>query len=159
MSDFSIRLATIKDSETILEFIKKIAEYENMSDEVINTKEKIEEVVFNNNAAKCFLGIDNNKPVGFALFYEIYSTFTGQKGIHLEDIFVDSDMRSKGYGKLLFKAVADYAEKGGYLRMEWCCLDWNKPSQDFYSYMGGKHLSDWWTYRLSDDSLKNVKNK
>ena len=131
-SDFSVRLATVDDAKTVLSFIQKIAEYEKMTDEVVNSEDLIREVVFGDNAAKVFLGEENGKAVGFALFFETYSTFVGRKGIHLEDLFVDPDCRGKGYGKALFDAVAKYAADGNYGRLEWVCLDWNTPSQDFY---------------------------
>ena len=92
-SDFSVRLATIDDAKTVLSFIQKIAEYEKMIDEVVNSEDLIREVVFGDNAAKVFLGEENGKAVGFALFFETYSTFVGRKGIHLEDLFVDPDCR------------------------------------------------------------------
>ena len=128
-SDFSVRLATVDDAKTVLSFIQKIAEYEKMTDEVVNSEDLIREVVFGDNAAKVFLGEENGKAVGFALFFETYSTFVGRKGIHLEDLFVDPDCRGKGYGKALFDAVAKYAADGNYGRLEWVCLDWNTPSQ------------------------------
>ena len=139
-SDFSVRLATVDDAKTVLSFIQKIAEYEKMTDEVVNSEDLIREVVFGDNAAKVFLGEENGKAVGFALFFETYSTFVGRKGIHLEDLFVDPDCRGKGYGKALFDAVAKYAADGNYGRLEWVCLDWNTPSQDFYFRLGAKHI-------------------
>ena len=137
-SEFSVRLATVEDAKTVLSFIQKIAEYEKMTDEVVNSEDLIREVVFGDNAAKVFLGEENGKAVGFALFFETYSTFVGRKGIHLEDLFVDPDCRGKGYGKALFDAVAKYAADGNYGRLEWVCLDWNTPSQDFLFPVGCK---------------------
>ena len=158
-SDFSVRLATVDDAKTVLSFIQKIAEYEKMTDEVVNSEDLIREVVFGDNAAKVFLGEENGKAVGFALFFETYSTFVGHKGIHLEDLFVDPDCRGKGYGKALFDAVAKYAAEGHYGRLEWVCLDWNTPSQDFYFRLGAKHMDEWWIFRLDGEQLEKYKTE
>lgn len=158
-SDFSVRLATVDDAKTVLSFIQKIAEYEKMTDEVVNSEDLIREVVFGDNAAKVFLGEENGKAVGFALFFETYSTFVGRKGIHLEDLFVDPDCRGKGYGKALFDAVAKYAADGNYGRLEWVCLDWNTPSQDFYFRLGAEHMDEWWIFRLDGEKLEKYKTE
>ena len=158
-SEFSVRLATVEDANTVLSFIQKIAEYEKMTDEVVNSEDLIREVVFGDNAAKVFLGEENGKAVGFALFFETYSTFVGRKGIHLEDLFVDPDCRGKGYGKALFDAVAKYAADGNYGRLEWVCLDWNTPSQDFYFRLGAKHIDEWWIFRLDGEKLEKYKTE
>ena len=158
-TNFSVRLATVDDAKTVLSFIQKIAEYEKMTDEVVNSEDLIREVVFGDNAAKVFLGEENGKAVGFALFFETYSTFVGRKGIHLEDLFVDPDCRGKGYGKALFDAVAKYAADGNYGRLEWVCLDWNTPSQEFYFRLGAKHMDELWIFRLAGAKLANYKTQ
>lgn len=159
MSNFNIRLAQKSDAQTILNYIKKIAEYEKMSDCVVNTKELIEQVVFDDGKAKVFIGEEDGKPVGFALFFETYSTFVGKTGIHLEDLFVDEEKRGSGYGKKLFKAVIEYAYSHGCERVDWVCLDWNTPSQKFYDYMGASYLSEWRLYRLAGGSIKDALDK
>lgn len=156
---FLIRNAEKNDSKTIFKFILKIAEYEKMQDEVINSIELVEKVIFDDNAAKVFIAEEDGNPVGFALFFETYSTFVGKKGIHLEDLYVDSEKRGQGYGKALFKAVAEYTQNGGYGRMEWVCLDWNKPSIDFYESMNAVYLDQWRIYRLSGKALEDVNMK
>lgn len=156
---FSIRLATIEDAALVMDFIQSIAVYEKMESEVINTKERVEEVVFRQNAAKVFLGFEGETPVGFALFFETYSTFVGEKGIHLEDLFVNPEHRGKGYGKALFDAVARYTAEGNYGRMEWVCLDWNTPSQEFYKKQGAHHMSQWQIYRLTNFEIKTMLKK
>lgn len=157
--DFTIRLAQKEDAPIVLEFIKKIAAYEKMSDEVVATKEVLEEFVFDRQDAWVFIGEENGKPVGFALFYENFSTFLGRTGLYLEDLFVDPEMRGKGYGKALFQAVAKEADRRGCRRMEWTCLNWNKPSIDFYDYMGAVPMSDWTTYRLAGGAIKQAVQK
>ena len=157
--DFTIRLAQKEDAPIVLEFIKKIAAYEKMSDEVVATKEVLEEFVFDRQDAWVFIGEENGKPGGFALFYENFSTFLGRTGLYLEDLFVDPEMRGKGYGKALFQAVAKEADRRGCRRMEWTCLNWNKPSIDFYHYMGAVPMSDWTTYRLAGGAIKQAVQK
>lgn len=152
--EFTVRLATAEDANTVFSFIRKIADYENMADEVVNSEALVRQVVFEQQAAKVFLGEENGVPVGFALFFETYSTFVGRKGIHLEDLFVNPECRKKGYGKALFEAVAAYAANGNYGRMEWVCLDWNRPSQDFYFRLGAQHMDAWWIFRLNSEQLK-----
>lgn len=156
---FAVRPAVKSDSETLYNMICELAVYENMLGDVVNSPERIEKVVFSDNAARAFIAEEDGKAVGFAMFFETYSTFLGVKGIHLEDLYVRESSRGKGCGKALFKAVADYTEKNGFGRMEWCCLDWNKPAQGFYDYMGGIYSDAWRIYRLSGDALKDVKNK
>lgn len=156
---FSIRMATKEDAALVMDFIHSIAVYEKMESEVINTKERVEEVVFAQKAAQVFLGYEEDTPVGFALFFETYSTFVGEKGIHLEDLFVHPTYRGKGYGKALFDAVARYAAEGNYGRMEWVCLDWNTPSQEFYKKQGAHHMAQWQIYRLTNAEIKTMLNK
>ena len=154
-----IRMATIEDAPLVFDFIQGIAKYEKMEAEVINTVERVREVVFRQNAAKVFLGFEGEKPVGFAIFYETYSTFVGEKGIHLEDIFVYPKYRGKGYGKTLFDAVAKYTLEGYYGRMEWVCLDWNTPAQNFYQKKGASYLNQWQIYRLTNQEIKSIYEK
>lgn len=154
--NFKIRLAERADAELVLTFIKKIAAYEKMSDQVTATKELLEEFVFDRNAAFVFLGEYCGNPVGFALCFENFSTFKGRTGLYLEDLFVDPDMRGKGFGKALFQAVASEAVRRGCERMEWTCLDWNQPSIDFYHYMGATVMEEWTTYRLSGSAIQRA---
>lgn len=156
---FTTREATRGDAELVLSYIKKIAEYEKMSDRVVNTKELVEEVVFDNNAAGVIIGEENGVPIGFALYFETYSTFVGRVGLHLEDLFVDLDKRGRGYGKKLLQAVAQKAVDKGCQRLEWVCLDWNKPSQDFYAKMGASVMDEWLIYRLAGNEIAEAINK
>lgn len=151
--DFNIRTAVPADAELILSFIKKIAEYEHMSDQVTATAELLKKSIFEDRAAFVFIGEFRRAPVGFALCFENFSTFNGRAGIHLEDLFVDPAMRGKGFGKALFQAVAAEAERRGCERMEWACLNWNTPSIEFYRHMGATTLDEWTTYRLSGEAI------
>jgi GNAT superfamily N-acetyltransferase len=143
------RYAERKDVPLILWFIKQLADYEKMSDEVVATEELLEEWIFDKNKAEVLFAVEGEKTVGFALFFHNFSTFLGRAGIYLEDLFVLPDYRGKGYGKSLMKKLAQIAAERGCGRLEWWCLDWNKPSIDFYLSLGAKPMKDWTVYRIT----------
>lgn len=148
---------TIKDdAKLILSFIQGLADYENLSNEVVATVEDIEKTIFDNKQAEVVIAELNGKPVGFALFFGNYSTFLGKAGIYLEDLFVMPEARGYGIGKKILKYLAKLAVDRDCGRLEWCCLDWNKPSIDFYKSLGAVPMDEWTTYRLTGDSLKNM---
>lgn len=153
MSDFSIRFATEDDAEKILFFIKSLAEYEKMSSDVVATEALLREWIFEKKKAEVIFAVEDGKEVGFALFFHNFSTFLGRAGIYLEDLFVLPDYRGKGYGKALLRELSRITVERGCGRLEWCCLDWNQPSIDFYLSLGAKPLSDWTTYRLTGETL------
>lgn len=159
MKNLQIRMAEKKDASLVLSFIKGIAAYEKMSDCVTATEEILEEFVFDRKAASVFLAEWQGKPVGFALFYENFSTFVGRTGMYLEDLFVLPEARGKGIGKKLFQAVAQEAVNRGCQRMEWTCLNWNRPSIEFYLRMGAVPMSEWTNYRLSGDAIAEALKK
>ncbi|MBR2496515.1 MAG: GNAT family N-acetyltransferase [Clostridia bacterium] len=150
-----IRFATETDVKTILEFIKELASYENLLGEVVATEELLTEWIFDKKKAEVLLLEVENKPVGFALFFHNFSTFLGKAGIYLEDLFVKKEYRGKGYGKALLKELAKIAVKRGCGRLEWSCLDWNKPSIDFYLSLSAKPMDEWTIYRLQGQDLTN----
>ena len=150
------RCANKDDLSLILFFIKQIAIYEKMLDEVVNNEKLIKEWVFDKKIAEVIFVLENDKEVGFALFFHNYSTFVGRGGIYLEDLYVLPEHRGKGYGKGLLKEVAKIAVARNCGRMEWCCLNWNKPSIDFYLSLGAKPMNEWTTYRLSGETLINI---
>ncbi|MBQ3516448.1 MAG: GNAT family N-acetyltransferase [Lachnospiraceae bacterium] len=154
MNNFTIRQADINDVSTILSFIKELAEYENMSDQVVATKEILREWIFEKKKAEVLLAMEGDTPVGFALYFYNFSTFLGRAGIYLEDLFVKEEYRGKGYGKALLKELARIAVEEGCGRLEWCCLDWNQPSIDFYLSLGARPMDDWTQYRVTGDTLK-----
>ena len=156
---FSIRFAEEKDVPLILKFIKGIAEYEKMLDQVVATEELLREWVFEKQSAKVIIGELDGVPVGFSLFFHNFSTFMGRAGLYIEDIFVWPEYRGKGFGKALFLYLANLAHEEGYGRMEWCCLDWNQPSIDFYRSMGACSMDGWSTYRLTKEQLKELSEK
>ena len=131
-NQFELRFANENDTQIILGFIKALAEYEKMSNEVVATPELLKEWIFEKKKAEVIFAVENGKEVGFALFFHNFSTFLGKAGIYLEDLFVLPEHRGKGYGKALLKYLAQTTVERGCGRLEWCCLDWNKPSIDFY---------------------------
>lgn len=153
MENLIIRYATETDVALILSFIKGLAEYENMSDQVVADEALLREWIFEKKKAEVILAVADGEAVGFALFFHNFSTFLGRAGIYLEDLFVRPEYRGKGYGKALLKALARIAVERGCGRLEWSCLDWNQPSIDVYLSLGAVPLSDWTTYRVTGDTL------
>ena len=152
----NFRFAQKGDAEKILFFIRQLAIYEKMENEVVATKELLEEWIFEKKKAEVIFALEDSKEVGFALFFHNFSTFLGRSGIYLEDLFVLPEYRGKGCGKGLLKELAKIAVERGCGRLEWCCLDWNKPSIEFYLSLNATPLDDWTTYRLTGDSLKKM---
>ncbi|MDL2239265.1 GNAT family N-acetyltransferase [Bacteroidales bacterium OttesenSCG-928-K03] len=154
--ELKIRFATIEDTALILKFIKGIAEYEKLLDQVVATEEILKESLFEKRQAEVIIAEWEEIPVGFALFFHNFSTFTGRAGLYLEDLFVWPEYRGKGFGKRLFLELAKIAEERNCPRYEWICLDWNKPSIDFYFSMGAKAMDEWTVYRLEGENLKKL---
>lgn len=154
MSELMIRQAERKDCAMILSFIKALAEYENMLDEVVADEALLEEWIFDKQKAEVIFAVEDGKEVGFALFFHNFSTFLGRAGIYLEDLFVLPEYRGKGYGKALLKKLAEITVERGCGRLEWSCLDWNQPSIDFYLSLGAVRMDDWTTYRMTGETLK-----
>ena len=150
------RTAERKDTPLILRFIRDLAAYENMTDEVIADETMLEEWIFDKKKAEVIFALEGEKEVGFALFFHNFSTFLGRAGIYLEDLFVKPEYRGRGYGKGLLKKLASIAVERGCGRLEWSCLDWNQPSIDFYLSLGAKPLADWTMYRVAGDTLKRL---
>ena len=148
-----IRFATCEDVGKILEFIKKLAEYENMSDLVVADEKLLLEWIFEKKKAEVLFAVADGMEVGFALFFHNFSTFLGRSGIYLEDLFVLPEYRGRGFGKALLSKLARITVERGCGRLEWCCLDWNKPSIEFYRSLGAVPLDEWTTYRLSGDVI------
>ena len=150
------RYAQRKDVSLILRFIKELAVYEKMLDEVIADEIMLEEWIFDRQKAEVIFAVVDGKEVGFALFFHNFSTFLGRAGLYLEDLFVLPEYRGKGYGKAILKKLAEIAVERKCGRLEWSCLDWNKPSIDFYLSLDAEPMSDWTVYRLTGDRLKKL---
>ena len=153
------RYAEEKDVSKILYFIRGIAAYEKMLPDVAATEETLKEWLFKKKIAEVIFVMEDEKEVGFALFFHNFSTFVGRGGIYLEDFFVEPECRGKGYGKAMFQKVAQIAVERGCGRMEWCCLDWNQPSIDFYRAMAAEAMDGWTTYRLAGKALADAGEK
>ena len=155
-SNLTFRNAERKDTALILQFIKELADYEKMSDEVVADETTLETWIFDKQKAEVIFAVEDGKEVGFALFFHNFSTFLGRAGIYLEDLYVKPEYRGKGYGKAILKKLTSIAVERGCGRLEWWCLDWNKPSIDFYLSLGAEPMSDWTVYRIAGDTLKQL---
>ena len=153
MSAVQFRQAGPEDAGVILQFIRALAEYEQMADQVVATEELLCQWIFEKNAAKVIFAMEGEKEVGFALYFHNFSTFLGRAGLYLEDLFVLPEYRGRGYGKALLARLAAIAVEEGCGRMEWVCLDWNRPSIDFYKSKGAVPVDGWTIYRLTGDAL------
>ena len=156
MKTLSFRFAQQKDCKLILYFIRELAAYEKMSDEVVATEALLSEWLFEKHSAEVLFACENGKEVGFALFFHNFSTFVGRAGLYLEDLYVLPAYRKKGYGKALLKKLAAIAKERGCGRMEWVCLDWNQPSIDFYRALGATPMDDWTIYRVAGDAISKL---
>ena len=156
MNNTSIRTATANDAALILDFIKKLAEYENMSGDVVADEQLLKEEIFEKLHAEVIFALEDEKEVGFALYFHNFSTFLGRSGIYLEDLFVLPEFRGKGHGKALLRHLAKTALERGCGRLEWSCLDWNKPSIDFYRSLGAVPMEEWTIYRLTGKTLEDM---
>jgi GNAT superfamily N-acetyltransferase len=156
-STITIRPATERDVPMILSFIRQLAEYERLLDAVKATEEALRSTLFGPKpVGEVLIAEDNGTPVGFALFFQNYSTFLAQAGLYLEDLFVIPSARGKGIGKLLLERLAQLAIERGYGRVEWAVLDWNAPAIGFYRRLGAVPMQDWTIFRLSGDSLTRL---
>ena len=147
------RYARREDTPLILQFIKELADYEKMPDEVVADEATLEEWLFDKQKAEVIFAAAGGREVGFALFFHNFSTFLGRAGIYLEDLFVLPQERGKGYGEALLRELARLTLERGCGRLEWACLDWNTPSIDFYLSLGAEPMSDWTVYRIAGDTL------
>lgn len=152
----TFRFAQPEDAVLILRFVRALAEYEKLSDEVVATEELLREWIFEKGKAEVLFAVADGEEVGFALFFHNFSTFLGRAGIYLEDLFVLPEQRGHGYGKALLKHLAAIAVERGCGRLEWSCLDWNKPSIAFYKSMGATPMDGWTVYRLTGETLKRA---
>ena len=145
-----------EDTPEILYFIKELAAYEKMSDEVVAKLDTLEYWLFDEKKAEVIFAVVDGERVGFALFFHNFSTFLGRAGIYLEDLFVKEEYRGNGYGKALLKKLAEIAVERGCGRLEWWCLDRNKPSIEFYKHMGAVAMDDWTVYRVAGKALEDL---
>ena len=152
--ELTFRFAQEADTPLILQFIRGLAEYEKMLDLVVADEATLADQLFQKKNAEVIFALEDGKEVGFALFFHNFSTFLGRSGLYLEDLFVLPEYRGKGYGKAILKKLAAIAVERGCGRMEWGCLDWNKPSIDFYLSLNAEPMEEWTTYRLEGETLR-----
>ncbi|MDR1565902.1 MAG: GNAT family N-acetyltransferase [Treponema sp.] len=152
-ADTGLRFAEEKDLPLILEFIRALADYEHLLDKVTATEQGLRQFLFEEKKAETVICEYRGEPAGFALFFHTFSTFLGKPGIYIEDLFVKPEYRGKGLGKTLLLYMARLAAERDCGRLEWACLDWNKPSIAFYKSQGALPLDEWTTYRLTGDTL------
>ena len=154
--ELTFRFAGKEDAGTILFFIRELAEYEHLAGEVVATEALLREWIFEKGRAEVIFAMAEGREVGFALFFHNFSTFLGRSGLYLEDLFVLPQYRGRGYGRAILEHLAFLAAKRGCGRLEWWCLDWNRPSIDFYLSLGAEPMQDWTVYRLAGDTLQNL---
>lgn len=153
MDTSKFRFATPSDCELVLKFIHDLAIYEKMDNEVVATSALLNEWIFEKKKAEVLFALKDGKEVGFALFFHNFSTFLGRAGIYLEDLFVYPEFRGQGFGKSLIKQLAKITIERGCGRLEWACLNWNKPSFDFYLSLGAQPMNEWTVLRVTDETL------
>jgi GNAT superfamily N-acetyltransferase len=154
---FAIRPARPGDAALVLQFVRELAAYEKLLHECDATEAMIDAALFGP-ATRLFCDIAewNGEPVGNAIWFLNYSTFTGRHGIYLEDIFVRPAFRHKGIGKALMEHLARRCVAEGWTRFEWAVLNWNTPSIDFYRSIGAELKDEWTICRVSGDALKQL---
>ncbi|MGC8518260.1 MAG: GNAT family N-acetyltransferase [Steroidobacteraceae bacterium] len=152
-----IRPARETDIAQILEFIRALARYERLEHEVVATEAQLRETLFGaHRYAEVLIASAADEPVGFALFFHSYSTFKGQPGLYLEDLYVKEHLRGQGIGRQLLRRLARLAIERRCARLEWAVLEWNAPSIAFYRNLGARPLDDWRTFRLTGEALEKL---
>lgn len=154
-----LKKVKVGEEAKVLDFIRQMAEYEKMSDEVIATEASLKKSLFEDKDCSAAFVEYEGKTVGFVLFFHTFSTFCGRTNMYLEDIFIQESMRGKGFGKEVFKFLMKEALDEGCRRLEWVCLNWNTPSIKFYEGMGAFPMSEWTTYRMTTKEMEEALEK
>ena len=151
---FTIRHAKPDEAGLVLDFIKKLADYEKCANEVVADEATIHHSLFVERSAEVVVAEEDDAVIGFALFFHNFSTFVGRKGLYLEDLFILPEKRGRGYGKALLKYLANLAVERNCGRMEWICLDWNESALKVYRSIGAVPMDEWTVQRLDERALK-----
>ncbi|WP_082669535.1 GNAT family N-acetyltransferase [Allofournierella massiliensis] len=154
--ELEFRFARREDVPLILQFIRELADYEQLLSEVVADEATLEQWIFDKQKAEVIFAVVDGKEIGFALFFHNFSTFLGRAGLYLEDLYVQPEYRGNGYGKAILKKLAAIAVERGCGRLEWWCLDWNKPSIEFYRSLGAQPMDEWTVYRIAGDTLTSL---
>jgi GNAT superfamily N-acetyltransferase len=156
-ADFRLEQAAERHLPLILRFIKELAEYEQLAHEVVATEEGLRESFFGPRpAAEAVIAYAGEEPVGFAIYFQTFSTFLGRPGIYLEDLYVTPAWRSHGFGRRLLAYVARVAVDRGYGRMEWSVLNWNELALGVYRKIGARPMAEWTVQRLTGAALRDL---
>ena len=152
-AEIQFRFAIREDVPLVFKFIRDLAAYENLLDKVVVTEAILEDWLFVQQKAEVVFCELAGRPIGFTLFFYNFSTFLGQSGIFLEDLYIEPAHRGHGYGKAIFAKLAEIAIERGCGRLDWWCLNWNQPSIAFYESIGAQHLEEWRIYRLPKENF------
>ncbi len=153
---FSIRPAGPEDVGLVLQFIRELAAYEKLEDQVVADEATLSREMFQKGRSRALIAEYEGEPVGFALYFFNFSTFLGRGGLYLEDLYLRPQVRGKGFGERMFRHLAQVALQEGCGRMEWWCLDWNTPSQGFYRRMGAQPMEEWTVWRMTKEALERL---
>ncbi len=157
LPELTLRFAEESDVPLVLSFIKKLAEYEKLSHEVVADEVTLRRSLFGERRmAEVIIGDYQDQPVAFALFFYNFSTFLGRPGLYLEDLFVDPAMRGRGIGQIMLSYLAQLAVERGCGRLEWWVLDWNEPAINFYKKLGASPMDEWTVYRVAGSALAQL---
>jgi GNAT superfamily N-acetyltransferase len=154
---FRIEPAQPRDTAALLSLIRALAQYERLTHLVVGTEAQLREELFGARPViEAVVGWEDERPVGFALYFHNFSTFLARRGLYLEDLFVVPEARGRGYGKALMRQVARVAVDRQCGRFEWTVLDWNQPAIDFYRSLGAEVLPDWRICRVTGEALSTL---
>ena len=156
-SSLQIRRADATDVPTILSLIRELADFERLSHEVVADEALLCETLFGDHpGAEVVMAQVADEVVGFALFFQNFSTFLGRPGLYLEDLYIRPKFRGQGHGEQLLRHLAAICAERRYGRMEWSVLDWNQRAIDFYKSLGAQSMNDWTVFRVTGEALRNL---